>query len=147
MPRASPLSHENPGFLLAKALQRWNELLARRFAAAGFAEVRPTYGSILIPLYAEDGLRMGELARRARLSKQTMTTMIRKMERAGLVLRAIDPEDGRAFVIRLSRKARRFRPAAERALSEIERALARTAAPAATRAACDWLKTVARLPG
>ncbi|HSE77378.1 MAG TPA: MarR family transcriptional regulator, partial [Alphaproteobacteria bacterium] len=128
-----------------KALQRWNELLARRFAAAGIAEVRPAYGSILIPLYEEDGLRMGELARRARLSKQTMTTMIRKMERAGLVRRAVDPEDGRAFIIRLSQKALRFRAAAERALAGLERALARAAAPAATRAACVWLETVARL--
>jgi len=58
--------------LLAKASQRWNELLAERFAAAGFPEVRPSYGSILVPLYEEDGLRMGEIARRVRLSKQTI---------------------------------------------------------------------------
>ena len=141
----SPLTRDNPGFLLAKALQRWNELLAFRFAAAGFAEVRPAYGSILIPLYEEDGLRMGELARRARLSKQTMTTMVRKMERTGLVRRAIDPEDGRAFKIRLSNKARRFRAAAEGALAGLDRRLAGIATPAATRTACDWLKAVARL--
>ena len=49
--RPSPLTRDNLGFLLAKASQRWNELLAERFAAAGFPEVRPSYGSILVPLY------------------------------------------------------------------------------------------------
>ena len=67
----------NLGFLLAKASQRWNEQLAERFAAHGFAEVRPSYGSLLLPLFEEDGLRMGEIAKRARLSKQTMTTLVR----------------------------------------------------------------------
>ncbi len=81
-PAAAPsLGRDDLGFLLAKATQRWNELLAERFAAAGYADVRPSYGSVLLPLYEQDGLRMGELARRARLSKQTMTTMIRRLER------------------------------------------------------------------
>ena len=45
--------------------------------------MRPSYGSVLIPLYEEDGLRLGELARRARLSKQTMTELVRRLERDG----------------------------------------------------------------
>jgi hypothetical protein len=31
---------------------------------------------LLMPLFEEDGLRQGELGRRARLSKQTMTTIV-----------------------------------------------------------------------
>ena len=56
----------NLGFLLAKASQRWNELLAERFAEDGFGEVRPSYGSVLLPLFEEDRLRMGQIAERAR---------------------------------------------------------------------------------
>ena len=82
--------HANLGFRLAKASQRWNELLYESFVDAGYPEVRPSYGSILIPLFEEDGLRMGELAARARLSKQTMTTMVRLLERDGLVERGDD---------------------------------------------------------
>jgi DNA-binding MarR family transcriptional regulator len=107
------------GFLLAKATQRWNELLQERFSAAGWGDVRPSYGSILVPLFEEDGLRIGELARRARLSKQTMTTMVRLLERDGLVRREPNPEDGRAFRIVLTGKARRFEPVAERTLDEL----------------------------
>jgi DNA-binding MarR family transcriptional regulator len=110
----------NLGFLLAKASQRWNELLHERFVERGWSEVRPAYGSILLPLFEEDALRIGELASRAGLAKQTMTTMVRLLERDGLVSREPDPGDGRAAQIRLTPKARRFRAVAEEVLSELD---------------------------
>jgi DNA-binding MarR family transcriptional regulator len=115
-----PLTQGNLGFLLAKASQRWNELLYERFTEAGFPEVRPAYGSLLVPLFEEDGLRQGELARRARLSKQTLTTMARALERDGLVERRADPSDGRATLIFLTERARRLRPVAEEVLDELD---------------------------
>jgi MarR family transcriptional regulator, organic hydroperoxide resistance regulator len=123
VPNAAPATRAttaNLGFLLAKASARWNELLYERFVSRGFGEVRPAYGSILLPLFEQDGLRMGELAARARLSKQTMTTMVRLLERAGLVLRERDDSDGRAFRISLTDRAREFRPVAEEVLAELE---------------------------
>ena len=113
------MDREDLGFLLAKATQRWNELLQERFRNAGWDEVRPSYGSILVPLFEEDGLRMGELARRSRLSKQTMTTMVRLLEREQLVYRERDLDDGRAFRIVLTSKARKFEPVAERTLAAL----------------------------
>ena len=112
-------TRSNVGYLLAKASQRWNELLQEGFAREGYPEVRPSYGSVLLPLFEEDGLRMGEIARRSRLSKQTMTTMVRLLEREQLVRRERDPEDGRAFRVVLTAKARRFEPIAERTLAEL----------------------------
>jgi DNA-binding MarR family transcriptional regulator len=109
----------NLGFLLAKASQRWNELLADGFVARGFPEVRPSYGSVLLPLFEEDGLRMGQIAGRARLSKQTMTTLVRLCERDGLVRRARDPDDARAFRIRLTDRAKAFWPVAGEVLREL----------------------------
>jgi DNA-binding MarR family transcriptional regulator len=110
----------NLGFLLAKASQRWNEVLARGFAERGFADVRPSYGSVLLPLFEDDGLRMGQIAVRARLSKQTMTTMVRLCERDGLVYRERDPGDARAFRIHLTDRANAFRPVAEEILHELD---------------------------
>jgi DNA-binding MarR family transcriptional regulator len=109
------------GFLLAKATHRWNELLAQRFAATGHSEIRPSYGSVLVPLFEEDGLRMGELARRARLSKQTMTELVRRLEGEGLVERRTDPDDGRASLIFLTHRSRDFEPAATVVLDELDR--------------------------
>ena len=110
----------NLGFLLAKASQHWNELLAEGFAQRGFGEVRPSYGSVLLPLFEEDGLRMGQIAERARLSKQTMTTMVRLCERDGLVSRERDPHDARAFRIHLTERAKDFRPVAEEILHKLD---------------------------
>jgi DNA-binding MarR family transcriptional regulator len=122
---ADVVSRDDLGFLLAKAMQRWNELLYERFVAAGYSDVRPSYGSVLLPLYEEDGLRMGELARRARLSKQTMTDMIRRLERDGLVERRTDPTDARASLIFLTARSRRFKPIAARTLGELDRLVRR----------------------
>lgn len=116
-PRAT---RNNLGFLLAKASQRWNELLQEAFAGEGFPEVRPSYGSVLLPLFEEDGLRMGEIASRARLSKQTMTTMVRLAERDGLVARRSDAADRRATRVHLTAKGVRFKPVAERVLAHLD---------------------------
>jgi DNA-binding MarR family transcriptional regulator len=118
-PAASPATREDLGFLLAKASQRWNELLQEAFAREGFPEVRASYGSVLLPLFEEDGLRIGEVARRARLSKQTMTTMVRLAERDGLVERREDESDRRATRVHLTAKGRRFKPVAEGVLTEL----------------------------
>ncbi|MGH2992120.1 MAG: MarR family winged helix-turn-helix transcriptional regulator [Solirubrobacterales bacterium] len=123
MDEAPRATTDNLGFLLAKASQRWNERLAEEFARRGFAEVRPSYGSVLVPLLEEDGLRMGELAARSRLSKQTMTTLVRLVERDGLVTRRPDPDDGRAVRVHLTDRAKAFRPVAEQTLAELDRAV------------------------
>jgi MarR family transcriptional regulator, organic hydroperoxide resistance regulator len=112
-------TRENLGYLLAKASQRWNELLAERFSARGFPEVRPSFGSVLVPLFEEDGLRMTELARRSRLAKQTMTTMVELVERAGFVRRRADPDDGRAKRVYLTAKGKRLHPIAVETVAEI----------------------------
>jgi DNA-binding MarR family transcriptional regulator len=120
-PRLKSATRANLGFALAKASQRWNELLAARFSELGYPEVRPSYGSVLLPLFEEDGLRMGEIAARARLSKQTMTTMVRLAERDGLVTRSADPADGRAARISLTPRAREFSSVAETVVGGLER--------------------------
>jgi MarR family transcriptional regulator, organic hydroperoxide resistance regulator len=114
------LDRDDLGFLLAKAAQRWNEALARGFAEAGYADVLPSFGSVLLPLYEEDGLQMGELGRRSGLSKQTMTELVRRVERAGLIERRGDPGDGRATLIFLTDRAREFAPVALAVLRDLD---------------------------
>jgi DNA-binding MarR family transcriptional regulator len=144
--RGALLKRENVGFLLAKALQRWNDMLRDGFEEAGFPQVRPSFGSVLVPLFEEDGLRLGELARRSRLTKQTITTMVRAVEKTGLVLQRPDPEDGRATRVWLTSEARRFEPAAERVLERAERIASHAAAVTELAAARRWLSAFADLP-
>jgi MarR family transcriptional regulator for hemolysin len=142
---ASTLGRDDLGFLLAKATQRWNELLADRFAAAGFADVRPSYGSVLLPLYEQDGLRMGELARRARLSKQTMTTMIRRLERDDLVERRPDPRDARAQLVFLTSRSREFEPVATETLRRLDGVARRRLSEEGLAAVADALRQLMEL--
>jgi DNA-binding MarR family transcriptional regulator len=118
--RLAAPTRANIGFRLAKASQRWNELLTEGFAARGFPEVRPAFGSVLLPLFEEDRLRMGEIAARSRLSKQAMTTLVRRAAAAGLVRRVDDPTDARAARIELTPRARRFAPVAAEVVRDLE---------------------------
>src|SRR5215212_9819613 len=110
----------NVGFLLAKASQRFNELLVERFSRRGFGEVRASYGSVLVPLFDEEPLRLGDVAARARLSKQSMTGLVKQCEEAGLVSRERDAADGRAYRISLTARGRELKAVAEEALGELE---------------------------
>ena len=120
-----PVTHD-VGFLLAKATQRFNELLLARFAAAGYPEVRASYGSVLVPLFEQDGLRLGELADRARLSKQSITGLVKLCEQDDLVVRERDPDDGRAFRLHLSDRGRAFQPVAQSVMDELDEHLVRS---------------------
>jgi DNA-binding MarR family transcriptional regulator len=139
------VTRDNLGFLLAKASQRWNELLYDRFSQAGYADVRPAYGSLLVPLFEHDGLHMGELARRAYLSKQTVTTLIRTMEASELVRREQDPLDRRAFRIYLTDRSHSFRPVAEKVLNELDGIVAASLNPEQIAILTDTLKTLMNL--
>ena len=123
---ASAAATDNVGFLLAKASQHFNELLVERFAAHGFPEVRASYGSVLVPLFERDGLRLGELAAASKLSKQAMTGLVRQCEGDGLVERHRDAGDGRAFNVQLTARGRAFRELAGQVLAELNAELVRS---------------------
>lgn len=117
---------EDLGFLLAKASQRFNQRLAEAFAARGFGDVRASYGSVLVPLFEHDGLRLGELAAAAQLSKQAMTGLVKRCESDDLVEREPDPQDGRAFNVRLTERGRALRAIAHEVLRELDDELVRS---------------------
>ena len=107
--------------------------------------MRPSYGSVLLPLWESDGLRIGQLAERARLSKQTMTTLVRLCERDGLVTTVRDPGDGRATIVSLTERARRFGAIAGEVVAELEREIDRRLSPAGRRSLEEALQEAMRL--
>ena len=62
-------------------------LITERLAEEGFPGVRAAYKSVLMPLFEQDGLRVGEIGERSRLSKQSMTRLLAQCEADGLVRR------------------------------------------------------------
>jgi DNA-binding MarR family transcriptional regulator len=92
------------------AAQMFREL-ARIHVRAQRAAVAP-YGSsarctILTELGRADSLSMGELAARLRLDKGWVSRGIDQMVDDGTVIRAPDPDDGRAVVLTLTAKGRK----------------------------------------
>ncbi len=108
------------GFLLAQASRRFNERLVERLTARGFGEMRASYGSVLVPLFEREGLRVSELASASRLSKQAMTGLLASCEADGLVERERSPLDGRAFDVRLTARGHELRVAAGEVLAELD---------------------------
>jgi DNA-binding MarR family transcriptional regulator len=61
---------------------------------------------VLMDLWEDDGLRGGELAVRVGLEPPTVTKMLRRLERCGLVERRPDPKDARSFRFYLTKEGR-----------------------------------------
>jgi DNA-binding MarR family transcriptional regulator len=117
---------QDVGFLLAQALRRFNQRLLREFSDRGFGEIRASYGSVLVPLFEKDNLRLFEVAQKAGLSKQAITGIVKDCEQDGLVVRKRDPDDGRAYRLRLSTKGKEFQRAAEAVLADLDDELVRS---------------------
>jgi DNA-binding MarR family transcriptional regulator len=66
----------------------------------------PGQAGVLWALGAEDGISQRELAEKMRLAPPTVTAMLQKMERGGLVERTADESDQRVTRIRLTEAGR-----------------------------------------
>jgi DNA-binding MarR family transcriptional regulator len=71
---------------------------------AGFDDLTIAQSRLLMGLDPE-GTRLGVLAARAQVAKQTATALVDKLERAGYVERVPDPSDGRARLVRMTARA------------------------------------------
>lgn len=79
--------------------------------AAGVDDITVAQARLLARV-GPDGTRLGELADRARVTKQTAGHLVDQLERAGYVVRTPDPSDGRARLVRLTDRARAVVPVA-----------------------------------
>jgi DNA-binding MarR family transcriptional regulator len=108
-------------YLITRAGLAMTALLKSALAAAGIEDVRPAYLGVLMSLWQDDGLKVMELGRRAGLEPSTMTGLLDRMERAGLLTRKADPDDRRAQRVMLTVRGRTVE---ETALEVVERSLA-----------------------
>ncbi len=95
----------------------------QRLGAAGFTDVsRAQFKLIRWP--GMDGLRPGELALRAGLSKQAVNDLLGELERNGYVERHRDPHDARARILRLTDRGQQLEHATLTISRELEAAWA-----------------------
>jgi DNA-binding MarR family transcriptional regulator len=98
--------------------------IQRAIEEAGFDDFRIAHMNVFAWL-PESGARIGELARQAQLSKQTMTELVSYLEQHGYVYRTRDPTDGRAWIIRFTDRGAALHEVALSALRKTEQEWAR----------------------
>src|SRR5262245_61933536 len=127
-----PVKAENQaslGTLLERARRRLFDEVEVAVRSAGFEDLR--VGHLAVFGFLPDaGARLTVLARRARVTKQSMGEMVRELERLGYVVRGPDPADGRARIVAFTERGRRARDIGVGAIDAIEARWA-VAAPSA----------------
>jgi len=91
-----------PYYLVTRVSLQVTAALKKGFISAGVQKVRPAYLGVLMSLWQADGEKVVALGRKVGLEPSTMTGLLDRMERDGLVARGIDPQDRRAQQIRLT---------------------------------------------
>lgn len=94
--------------------------LAASMAERGYGGVRAGHGAVLRHVDRRSGSRLGELAARAGISKQSMMQVVDDLESRGYVARVADPADARARLVRLTAEGRRCATEYGRAVRGLE---------------------------
>ncbi|SDJ95697.1 MarR family winged helix-turn-helix transcriptional regulator [Nonomuraea jiangxiensis] len=97
---------------------------------------------LLAQLWSKDGLSQSELVDRLCVEPPTVTKMLQRMERAGLVRRAADPANARISRVYLSDRGRELQAPVERLWADSERRLSAELDPATRSALLDVLTRI-----
>ena len=110
---------ENLAILLREPFRSMSEELSRRLVEHGHAEVRAPHGAVL-QFLDDDRTRVGVLAERAQVTKQSMAELVAHLEAHGYVERVPDPGDRRAKLVRATERGRAVFAIAREAMAEID---------------------------
>lgn len=108
------------GALLRVPAQAIHRRIIKELNAAGFKELRVPHMAVF-RFPGPDGARPTVLAERAGMSKQAMNQILRSLERLGYIARSENPHDGRARIVRLTKRGHAVYLKIHEILREIER--------------------------
>ena len=91
---------------LASRLRLDISRMARRLRQEAGAELSPSQTAALATIERHGPLTPSELAERERVQRPTVTRVLARLEEAGLVDRAADPEDRRCSLVSISAEGR-----------------------------------------
>jgi DNA-binding MarR family transcriptional regulator len=123
---------ENLAILLREPFRAMTGRLHRRLAERGHPQVRAAHGAVL-QFLDDAGTRVGVLAERAGMTKQSMAELVGHLEAHGYVERVPDPADGRARLVRATARGREVFAIARELVAEVEAELVERMGPAKVR--------------
>jgi DNA-binding MarR family transcriptional regulator len=100
-----------------ESLRLWLRLLTcshliethvRKALATQFKTTLPRFDLMAQLERAPDGLQMGELSRRMLVTGGNVTGIVDQLERSGSIVRTEDPQDRRAYRVKLTKEGRRL---------------------------------------
>jgi DNA-binding MarR family transcriptional regulator len=110
-------------------------------SAAGFGDIRAPHANVF-PFVPAEGIRVSELARLARVRKQTTAQAVEQLERMGYVERRPDPHDRRARLVFLTERGEAVRPISLAAGRRVEERWAKLTSPEEIESLRTALQTV-----
>lgn len=87
--------------------------------------LQPGMGNILFALFEQDDRRISEIGERLQVSRSTMTGMVHRMRKAGLITTCRDPKDRRATRLRLTSLGRSLEPRCRELAQQLNAVLCR----------------------
>lgn len=96
----------NGGFQISKIKQLGDRVFEKILTAQGIEAFNGAQGRILYVLWQEDGVPIKTIAERCGLAITSLTTMLERMEKSGLIIRQQDSGDKRKILIFLTDKAK-----------------------------------------
>ena len=100
--------HKSLGFMTITVNRLMSAFLRKKMREAGIDLTSEQWG-VLVLLWNEGGVTQEELARHCCVDKSSMSRVLALMESKNLILRRVDPADGRRKIIRPSGKAAALR--------------------------------------
>ena len=94
------------GFLISRIKQTGTRIFDRMLADSGIDEFNGAQGRILYVLWQNDEISISSLSAQTSLANTTLTAMLDRMEKGGLIVRKSDPKDRRNRLIALTEKAK-----------------------------------------
>jgi DNA-binding MarR family transcriptional regulator len=109
---------------LGRAYYSYVGLLEQFLAASGLNRyLAPGMGHVLFALYEQDDRSAKDIAARVQLSCSTLTGLMARMERSGLIERRRDANDGRVVRVRLTPLGRSLEPRCRAVVEEFSAVL------------------------
>ena len=107
------------GFLISQIKLIGGRVFEKILAKENISEFNGAQGKILYVLWERDKISIIELSKAVGLANTTLTSMLDRMEEAGLIKRFPDPGDRRKNLIGLTDKARGLREKYEQVSQEM----------------------------
>ena len=96
----------NGGFLVTKIKQLGDRIFEKVLAEKGIDSFNGAQGRILYVLWQQDGVPIKTVSEQCGLAITSLTTMLERMEKQGLIRRVPDEKDRRKTLLFLTDKAR-----------------------------------------